>query len=91
MSTDSQNLHEEALSYIAHERFHRRFALPETADHGELAVSYADVGRMPEASGAGSGHPTILFMPGMFASRYLGVSLHEIADKLGVRVLIVDR
>lgn len=83
--------HEEALRYLSNERFHRRFTLPATADHGELTVSYSDVGRMPDAAATGSNHPTILFMPGMFASRYLGVSFHEIAHKLGVRVLIVDR
>lgn len=80
-----------AAEYVAQDRFHRRFVLPATADHGELQVSYADVGRTPEPSDNGTRHPAVLFIPGMFASRYLSVSMHAIAEKLGVRVLIVDR
>ncbi|KAH8775280.1 hypothetical protein F5883DRAFT_545616 [Diaporthe sp. PMI_573] len=80
-----------AAEYVAQDRFHRRFVLPGTADHSELQVSYADVGRTPEPSDNGTRHPTVLFIPGMFASRYLSVSMHAIAEKLGVRVLIVDR
>lgn len=72
---------------------HRELTLPATATHDALNVSYADVGRQPESSGAASAadQPTILFMPGMFASRFIGLTLHTIAEKLGVRVLIVDR
>ena len=82
-----------AAEYIAQDRFHRRFILPATADHGELQVSYADVGRSTPKQGDvdGTHYPTILFIPGMFASRYLSVFMHAIAEKLGVRVLIVDR
>jgi hypothetical protein len=80
-----------AAEYIAHDRFHRRFILPATADHGELQVSYADVGRTPKQGDEGTHHPTILFIPGMFASRYLSVFMHAIAEKLGVRVLVLDR
>lgn len=77
-----------AAQYLAQDQFHRRFVLPATADHGELQVSYADVGRAPKP---GEDAPTVLFIPGMFASRYLSVWMHAIAEKLGVRVLIVDR
>jgi len=80
-----------AAEYIAQDRFHRRFILPATADHVELQVSYADVGRAPKQDGDDTHHPTILFIPGMFASRYLAVGMHAIAEKLGVRVLVVDR
>ncbi|KAL1883298.1 hypothetical protein Daus18300_000356 [Diaporthe australafricana] len=80
-----------AAEYLAQDQFHRRFTLPGTADHGELQVSYADVGRAPDQGDGGTHHPTILFIPGMFASRYLGVWMHAIAEKLGVRVLVVDR
>lgn len=77
-----------AAQYLAQDQFHRRFVLPATADHDELQVSYADVGRVPKPD---EDAPTVLFVPGMFASRYLGVWMHAIAEKLGVRVLIVDR
>jgi hypothetical protein len=80
-----------AAEYIAQDRFHRRFILPATADHGELQVSYADVGCTPKQGDHSTHYPTILFLPGMFASRYLSVFMHAIAEKLGVRVLMVDR
>lgn len=80
-----------AANYLAQDRFHRRFVLPATTDHDELQVSYADVGRTPEQGEDGTQHPTVFFIPGMFASRYLSVWMHAIAEKMGVRVLIVDR
>lgn len=80
-----------AAEYLAQDRFHRRFIQPATADHGELQVSYADVGCAPKQGDDGTQHPTILFIPGMFASRYLSVWMNAIAEKLGVRVLVVDR
>lgn len=80
-----------AGEYLAQDRFHRRFVLPATEDHGELQVSYADVGRTPGQGDDSTRCPTVLFIPGMFASRYLSVWMHAIAEKLGVRVLIVDR
>lgn len=80
-----------AAEYLAQDWFHRRFILPATAEHDELQVSYADVGSAPKQGHDGSHFPTVLFIPGMFASRYLGVWMHAIAEKLGVRVLIIDR
>ncbi|KAH8127748.1 hypothetical protein LI328DRAFT_164773 [Trichoderma asperelloides] len=80
-----------AVDYLAQDRFHRRFILPATADHSALQVSYADVGRYPKDGSDVTCYPTILFIPGMFASRYLSVWMHAIAEKLGVRVLVVDR
>ncbi|EED23088.1 conserved hypothetical protein [Talaromyces stipitatus ATCC 10500] len=79
-----------AAEYISQRHFHRRFVLPRTETHGELAVTYADVGVQPDTTT--SNHvPTFLFIPGMFGSRYLGVYIHAIAEKFGVRVLCVDR
>jgi len=85
-----------ATEYLAQDRFHQRFILPATANHGELQVSYADVGRRfpKDDDDDNDDDPitnTILFIPGMFASRYLSVWMHAIAEKVGVRVLIVDR
>ncbi|KAH7133729.1 Alpha/Beta hydrolase protein [Dactylonectria macrodidyma] len=90
MASDPETPSAAAARYIAHERFHRTFILPSNADHEALTVGYADVGRAPETP-TGPSPPTILFMQGMFASRYLGIALHAIAEGLGVRVLVVDR
>lgn len=93
MSNESQSAKSQALSYISHPRLHRRFSLPATADHGSLTVTYADVGRSPEPDlrEDSVNPPTVLFIPGMFASRYIGVLIHAVAEKWGVRVLIIDR
>jgi len=66
---------------ISESRFHRRVTL--NTGYGALNVSFADVG-------CETG-PALLFMTGMFASRYLGVLLHMIAERAGVRMLVVDR
>ncbi|KAL2867750.1 alpha/beta fold hydrolase [Aspergillus lucknowensis] len=69
------------LTLISNIRFHRRLKL-ETS-YGRLAVSYADVG-CPTG-------PVLLYLPGMFASRYLGIPIHAMAEQIGVRVLVIDR
>ncbi|KAE8415052.1 hypothetical protein BDV36DRAFT_263764 [Aspergillus pseudocaelatus] len=89
MSADSNSPRAIAHRYISNSRFHRRYTLPATADHDSLTFTYADVGFTSNSTNLNP--QTILFMPGMFASRYLGVFIHAIAEKLGVRVLIVDR
>lgn len=78
-----------AAEYISQRHFHQRFILPQTATHGDLPITYADIGKRPETSTENV--PTFLFMPGMFGSRYIAVYIHAIAEKLGVRVLVVDR
>ncbi|KAF9247422.1 hypothetical protein LCP9604111_6121 [Penicillium roqueforti] len=77
-----------AASYVSNSRFHRSFTIEPTPAHGPLNVTYGDYGREPDANGT---TPTLLFIPGMFSSRYIGICLHAIADKCGVRVLVVDR
>ncbi|KAL2839490.1 Alpha/Beta hydrolase protein [Aspergillus pseudoustus] len=68
---------------ISDARFHRRVTLP--TPHGPQTLTYACVGSNdPTAS-------TLLFLPGMFASRYLGIPQHVLAERAGVRLLIVDR
>ncbi|KAL3471116.1 Alpha/Beta hydrolase protein [Aspergillus californicus] len=66
---------------ISQNRFHHRLTLP--TPNGPLTVSYADIG-----SPTG---PALLLLPGMFASRYLGIPMHVIAQRAGVRLLVVDR
>ncbi|KAJ5986740.1 hypothetical protein N7451_011105 [Penicillium sp. IBT 35674x] len=66
---------------ISESRFHRRVTL--NTGYGALNVSFADIGYETG--------PALLFMPGMFSSRYLGVPLHVIAERAGVRLLVVDR
>ncbi|KAJ5763644.1 hypothetical protein N7533_002325 [Penicillium manginii] len=68
-------------SLIATSRFHQRVTLDSIC--GELTVSFADAGS--------STGPALLFLPGMFASRYLGIPLHPLAERAGVRLLVVDR
>lgn len=68
-------------SLISSSRFHQRVTLDTVC--GVLTVSFADVGCLEG--------PAMLFLPGMFASRYLGIPLHRLAERAGVRVLIVDR
>jgi len=93
MSTDLASSVSCALRYVSDARFHRRFTLPATADHEALTVSYADIGRGPGPGprGTDTNPPMVLLIPGMFPSRYLGVSVHAVAEKFGVRVLVIDR
>ncbi|KAJ3496756.1 hypothetical protein NLG97_g2421 [Lecanicillium saksenae] len=81
----------EAEAYISRESFHKKFTVPSTADHGDLTFSYCDVGLTPETATGTSEVPVILFHPGLFASRYIGVSLDALARHLGVRILTIDR
>ncbi|KAL5359101.1 Alpha/Beta hydrolase protein [Aspergillus floccosus] len=66
---------------ISQSRFHRRLNVNTT--YGPLNITFADIG-------CETG-PALLFMPGMFASRYLGIPLHPLAERAGVRLLVVDR
>ncbi|ATY64477.1 alpha beta hydrolase fold-1 [Cordyceps militaris] len=81
----------EAAAYISQASFHKKFTIPATTSHGDLTFSYSDVGVSPEEQTSTAKVPVILFHPGLFASRYVGVSLHALAKHLGIRVLTVDR
>ncbi|KAL3447447.1 alpha/beta-hydrolase [Aspergillus insuetus] len=71
---------------ISKASFHRRITLP--TPHGPQTLTYALIG----SSGSdASPIRTLLFLPGMFASRYLGIPLHILAERAGVRILVVDR
>ncbi|UKZ82799.1 hypothetical protein TrVFT333_010597 [Trichoderma virens FT-333] len=80
-----------ALSYYSNPRFSQEFILPGTANHEAITISYADLGFKPESPTANRSTPTVLFIPGMFGSRYIGAVLDPVARKFGVRVLVVDR
>ncbi|KAJ5677519.1 uncharacterized protein N7477_003152 [Penicillium maclennaniae] len=69
------------LALISNSCFHRRVTFDIAC--GSLTVSFAEVGC---ATG-----PALLFLPGMFASRYVGIPLHALAERAGVRLLVVDR
>ncbi|KAM0263179.1 hypothetical protein ACHAQJ_001334 [Trichoderma viride] len=83
MSSITASAHDQALSYISNPRFHQKLVLPATADSPAVTVSYADVGFNPEAPTASRSTPTVLFMPGMFGSRYNGAVLDPVARKFG--------
>ena len=94
----------DAQAYLAHPRFHQTFTLPATASHGALVFSYAEAGRegkrrgendesVPDDEEEEEDIPTVLLIPGMFASRYMATwpAVHAVAARMGVRVLAVDR
>lgn len=82
----------DSAQYFKQAGFHKTFTLQATDDHGALDVSYSDLGRQPCTSGEGSeSPPVVLFMPGMMASRFQGVCMGIVGEKLGVRILTVDR
>ncbi|KAL4962972.1 alpha/beta fold hydrolase [Aspergillus stella-maris] len=70
------------ISLISHLPFHRRVTLT-TPSYGPLTITYADIGT-PTG-------PALLFCPGMFASRYLGIPHHVLAERAGVRLIVADR
>ncbi|PYI06237.1 hypothetical protein BO78DRAFT_315974 [Aspergillus sclerotiicarbonarius CBS 121057] len=81
--------HTHLLEFTAEKRFHQRLVLPAAADHGPLAVTYADIG--PQATEDGTPTPTILLIQGMGGSRLWGYHKDYLANKLGVRLLAIDR
>jgi pimeloyl-ACP methyl ester carboxylesterase len=72
------------IPLISKASFHRRITLP--TPHGPQTLTYALIGSSDAAPTR-----TLLFLPGMFASRYLGIPLHILAERPGVRILVVDR
>ncbi|PGH26909.1 hypothetical protein AJ80_01492 [Polytolypa hystricis UAMH7299] len=88
---DPQSARSQALAFISQNQIHKRFKLPATADHGELSVTYADVGVTPGTDASDVDTPTLLYIPGQFSTRYVSIYFHHIAAKIGVRVLVIDR
>lgn len=91
MAASTTLARDQALSYLSNPRFSQKLTLPATADSPALNVSYADVGFSPATPADSRSTPTMLFIPGMFGSRYIGAILDPIARKFGVRVLVADR
>lgn len=103
-STQSNDVHigtAQLLEFAAQSRFHQRFELPATANHGPLAVTYADIGpRQTEDAGSNGqdnytiqkeATPTILLIQGMAGTRLFSCLTDHLANKIGVRILIIDR
>lgn len=76
-----------AMELTSPRKFHRVFTVPASSSptHAPLRVSYSIAG--PEEGDA----PTILFVGGMFGTRWMAVGENWLAEKEGVRVLFVDR
>lgn len=75
----------EARELLAPSKFHQIFTLPATAKHAELKVSYAIAGPSDEHA------PTILFVQGMLAIRWLAFFFDHVATQGGVRIIFIDR
>jgi 2-phosphoglycerate kinase len=80
-----QELESRARSFVAQERFNRRFTLPATDAHDELTVTYAVGGVDTDTA------PTVLFIGGMYGGRLLATTSDHVARRLGLRVVVVDR
>lgn len=76
----------QALELVQLPKFHRKFTIPQTSTHDELQVSYAIAG--PDV---GEDVPTILFLGGMFGTRWMAAVQNWFAELNGVRMIIIDR
>ncbi|KAH7354775.1 Alpha/Beta hydrolase protein [Rhexocercosporidium sp. MPI-PUGE-AT-0058] len=77
---------EQAIIFISQRKFHRLFTLPATNSHDVLKVTYGIAG--PDI---GEDAPTILYIGGMFGTRYLAVTQDWFATQKGVRILMIDK
>ena len=82
----AKSAEEQAIDLIAPRKFHQRFTLPATSDHGPLRVTFGIAGKEE-----GDDTPTILFCGGMFGSRWQAPFQNFIAEKEGVRIIYIDR
>jgi hypothetical protein len=80
--TDSET---QVIEYVSASWLHRSFKLPATDTHGPLRVTYAVAG-LDDANAK-----TVLLIGGMFGGRWLALSCHHLALKMGVRVICIDR
>lgn len=90
-AVNSKSIEAEAEEFLANPNFCKTFIIPKTEVHEELSISYTDIGCQPKTDEDAINIPTILFHPGMFATRLAIVLKHTMAEKLGVRVITADR
>lgn len=83
--TSSTSAETRAIEFLAHSRFHQSFWLPATSQHGRMRVTYVVAGVEDQDA------PTMLLCGGMFGGRWVVVSLHFLAVKMGVRLVCCDR
>ncbi|KAL3425300.1 hypothetical protein PVAG01_02091 [Phlyctema vagabunda] len=76
---------DELLAFASAAQFHQSLFLPATPSHGSLRVTFAVVGLLEESA------PTMLWLGGMFGTRYDGLSKHHMATTMGVRLVYCDR
>lgn len=86
----ASNQSDECIQYLKAPGFHKSFSVPATSEREKLNISYSDLGRQAAEDGSGS-PPVLLFMPGLLASRFQALLLHIVGEKMGVRILTVDR
>ena len=86
MSIANPSLEDQAIATVSQRKFHQIFQVPGTDKHGPLKITYAVLG-LP----AGEDVPTIVFCAGMFGSRYTGIFANWMAEREGVRILLMDR
>lgn len=73
------------MAFCCASRFHQSIVLPATDAHGPLRVTYAVAGSSTKDS------PIMFFAGGMFGLRYQALNVHHLAEKMGVRVVYIDR
>ncbi len=83
--TTPLSLEEQAVILTSPIKFHQIFTLPATDNHGPLKITYSIAG--PQYGDV----PTVLFIGGMFGTRWMGIGMDSFAEKEGVRVLFIDR
>ena len=76
------------MKFLTLPRYNKEVIIPQSDTHDALTISYADLGRQSEA---GSSVPTVLFIPGMFGTRFSMAFLDPLAEKMGVRLITADR
>lgn len=74
-----------AVEFASAERFHQKFTYQSKEIQGPLTVSYAVAGAQK------SDAPAVLFCGGMYSGRMNGPWVDYLAEKKGVKVIMMDR
>ncbi|KFZ13069.1 hypothetical protein V502_06784 [Pseudogymnoascus sp. VKM F-4520 (FW-2644)] len=74
-----------AIEYVCAKRMHQSFTIPGTETRKPLKVTYAVAGLENDDA------PTVVFISGMYGMRWVALSWHHIALRVGVRLVCVDR